>query len=117
MRFFEDMTQSSTGDRLDISQMHVSRLISHACARVRDEAFSRRPAAAAHRDTDRSRYFLVVLPINKLHERLAPHQLVQASPKGTASNASAPYAPRPGAAPPAPSPCPLKAGETTQRAG
>ncbi|MGN9760086.1 RNA polymerase sigma factor SigF [Streptomyces sp. SD31] len=38
MRFFEDMTQSRIADRLGISQMHVSRIISRCCARVRDEA-------------------------------------------------------------------------------
>ncbi|KOU69233.1 RNA polymerase sigma factor [Streptomyces sp. MMG1533] len=38
MRFFEDMTQSRIADQLGISQMHVSRLISRSCARVRDEA-------------------------------------------------------------------------------
>ncbi len=37
MRFFEDMTQSRIADRLGISQMHVSRLISRCCARVREE--------------------------------------------------------------------------------
>ncbi|HET9381994.1 MAG TPA: RNA polymerase sigma factor SigF [Streptomyces sp.] len=37
MRFFEDMTQSRIADRLGISQMHVSRLISRSCAQVRDE--------------------------------------------------------------------------------
>ncbi|MFE8949029.1 SigB/SigF/SigG family RNA polymerase sigma factor [Streptomyces sp. NPDC007856] len=42
MRFFEDMTQSRIADRLGISQMHVSRLISRSCARVRDEAMGRR---------------------------------------------------------------------------
>ncbi|MEV7387049.1 SigB/SigF/SigG family RNA polymerase sigma factor [Streptomyces sp. NPDC091215] len=41
MRFFEDMTQSRIADRLGISQMHVSRLISRSCARVRAEAMSR----------------------------------------------------------------------------
>ncbi|MGW1543521.1 SigB/SigF/SigG family RNA polymerase sigma factor [Streptomyces sp. NPDC002309] len=44
MRFFEDMTQSRIADHLGISQMHVSRLISRSCARVRDEALGRRPA-------------------------------------------------------------------------
>ncbi|MYR61763.1 sigma-70 family RNA polymerase sigma factor, partial [Streptomyces sp. SID625] len=48
MRFFEDMTQSRIADRLGISQMHVSRLISRSCARVRDEVLTervgRRPA-------------------------------------------------------------------------
>ncbi|MFE3169393.1 SigB/SigF/SigG family RNA polymerase sigma factor [Streptomyces sp. NPDC059224] len=38
MRFFEDMTQSRIADQLGISQMHVSRLITRSCARVRAEA-------------------------------------------------------------------------------
>ncbi|MFH8801851.1 SigB/SigF/SigG family RNA polymerase sigma factor [Streptomyces sp. NPDC017936] len=42
MRFFEDMTQSRIADRLGISQMHVSRLISRSCAQVREEALGRR---------------------------------------------------------------------------
>ncbi|MGW5372672.1 SigB/SigF/SigG family RNA polymerase sigma factor [Streptomyces sp. NPDC004009] len=42
MRFFEDMTQSRIADRLGISQMHVSRLISRSCARVRDEVLGQR---------------------------------------------------------------------------
>ncbi|MFI8189146.1 SigB/SigF/SigG family RNA polymerase sigma factor [Streptomyces sp. NPDC085946] len=42
MRFFEDMTQSRIADRLGISQMHVSRLISRSCARVRDEVMGQR---------------------------------------------------------------------------
>ncbi|MER5432548.1 SigB/SigF/SigG family RNA polymerase sigma factor [Streptomyces sp. NPDC002588] len=41
MRFFEDMTQSRIADRLGISQMHVSRLISRSCERVRAEAMGR----------------------------------------------------------------------------
>ncbi|MFK0286042.1 SigB/SigF/SigG family RNA polymerase sigma factor [Streptomyces sp. NPDC090499] len=41
MRFFEDMTQSRIADKLGISQMHVSRLISRSCARVRAEALGR----------------------------------------------------------------------------
>ncbi|WP_328355152.1 SigB/SigF/SigG family RNA polymerase sigma factor [Streptomyces sp. NBC_00457] len=40
LRFFEDMTQSRIADHLGISQMHVSRLISRCCARVRDEALA-----------------------------------------------------------------------------
>ncbi|GGQ34292.1 SigB/SigF/SigG family RNA polymerase sigma factor [Streptomyces mutabilis] len=50
MRFFEDMTQSRIADRLGISQMHVSRLISRSCARVRDEAMGQR---TGHRGTGR----------------------------------------------------------------
>ncbi|MFH8419119.1 SigB/SigF/SigG family RNA polymerase sigma factor [Streptomyces collinus] len=42
MRFFEDMTQSRIADHLGISQMHVSRLISRSCARVRDEVLGQR---------------------------------------------------------------------------
>ncbi|MFD5816668.1 SigB/SigF/SigG family RNA polymerase sigma factor [Streptomyces sp. NPDC127038] len=35
LRFFEDMTQSRIAERFGISQMHVSRIISRTCARVR----------------------------------------------------------------------------------
>ncbi|MCX5336980.1 MULTISPECIES: SigB/SigF/SigG family RNA polymerase sigma factor [unclassified Streptomyces] len=45
MRFFEDMTQSRIADQLGISQMHVSRLISRSCARVRAEALGERAGA------------------------------------------------------------------------
>ncbi|MFE1953157.1 SigB/SigF/SigG family RNA polymerase sigma factor [Streptomyces sp. NPDC059524] len=38
LRFFEDMTQARIGEELGISQMHVSRLISRSCARIRDSA-------------------------------------------------------------------------------
>ncbi|GHB08916.1 SigB/SigF/SigG family RNA polymerase sigma factor [Streptomyces tendae] len=48
MRFFEDMTQSRIADSLGISQMHVSRLISRSCARVRDEALGRHTARPGH---------------------------------------------------------------------
>lgn len=37
MRFFGDMTQGRIADQLGISQMHVSRLISRCCDRLRDE--------------------------------------------------------------------------------
>lgn len=40
MRFFEDMTQSRIAEKLGISQMHVSRLISRSCRRVRSEALA-----------------------------------------------------------------------------
>ncbi|MFF6783580.1 SigB/SigF/SigG family RNA polymerase sigma factor [Streptomyces sp. NPDC012510] len=46
MRFFEDMTQNRIADQLGISQMHVSRLISRSCARVRDEALGRTAPSA-----------------------------------------------------------------------
>ncbi|MEW2403114.1 RNA polymerase sigma factor SigF [Streptomyces sp. NPDC046862] len=37
MRFFDDMTQSRIAEQLGISQMHVSRLISRCCDRLRDQ--------------------------------------------------------------------------------
>ncbi|MFI6560294.1 RNA polymerase sigma factor SigF [Streptomyces sp. NPDC050534] len=37
MRFFGDMTQSRIAEELGISQMHVSRLISRCCDRMRDQ--------------------------------------------------------------------------------
>ncbi|EGX54499.1 sigma factor [Streptomyces zinciresistens K42] len=37
MRFFNDMTQSRIAEQLGISQMHVSRLISRCCARLREQ--------------------------------------------------------------------------------
>ncbi|MFJ5260395.1 SigB/SigF/SigG family RNA polymerase sigma factor [Streptomyces sp. NPDC088387] len=37
MRFFDDMTQSRIADQLGISQMHVSRLISRSCRRLREQ--------------------------------------------------------------------------------
>ncbi|MFF4833731.1 RNA polymerase sigma factor SigF [Streptomyces sp. NPDC001315] len=37
LRFFGDMTQSRIAERLGISQMHVSRLISRCCDRLRDQ--------------------------------------------------------------------------------
>ncbi|WP_236239526.1 RNA polymerase sigma factor SigF [Streptomyces sp. CC228A] len=37
MRFFRDMTQSSIAEDLGISQMHVSRLISRCCTRLRED--------------------------------------------------------------------------------
>jgi RNA polymerase sigma-B factor len=52
LRFFHDMTQARIGEELGISQMHVSRLLAHACRRVRahverDDGNDRRPAPAA----------------------------------------------------------------------
>ncbi|WP_180686984.1 SigB/SigF/SigG family RNA polymerase sigma factor [Streptomyces gossypiisoli] len=40
LRFFEDWTQSRIADRMGISQMHVSRLLTQTCARIRDETLS-----------------------------------------------------------------------------
>ncbi|MFD9445421.1 SigB/SigF/SigG family RNA polymerase sigma factor [Streptomyces sp. NPDC060006] len=37
MRFFCEMTQSRIGEKLGISQMHVSRLLTRTCARLRDQ--------------------------------------------------------------------------------
>ncbi|MFF3949912.1 SigB/SigF/SigG family RNA polymerase sigma factor [Streptomyces sp. NPDC001902] len=37
LRFFRDMTQTQIADQLGLSQMHVSRLISRTCRRLREE--------------------------------------------------------------------------------
>lgn len=37
LRFFKDMSQSSIAEEFGISQMHVSRLISRSCRRIREE--------------------------------------------------------------------------------
>jgi RNA polymerase sigma-B factor len=37
LRFFEGLTQSEIAERLDISQMHVSRLIRNSLDRIRHE--------------------------------------------------------------------------------
>ncbi|MFE6177131.1 SigB/SigF/SigG family RNA polymerase sigma factor [Streptomyces sp. NPDC056464] len=52
LRFFEDMTQSRIADQLGISQMHVSRLITRCCARVRDEALAQQDQRSEHRGDD-----------------------------------------------------------------
>jgi RNA polymerase sigma-B factor len=38
LRFAEDLTQSEIGARVGVSQMHVSRIIRQAVARLREEA-------------------------------------------------------------------------------
>jgi RNA polymerase sigma-B factor len=40
LRFVEDLTQSEIGDRLGLSQMHISRLLRQAVARLREAAQS-----------------------------------------------------------------------------
>jgi RNA polymerase sigma-B factor len=45
MRFFQDMKQAEIASALGISQMHVSRLLSTTCARVR-RAVADEPACA-----------------------------------------------------------------------
>ncbi|WP_223733822.1 SigB/SigF/SigG family RNA polymerase sigma factor [Streptomyces purpurogeneiscleroticus] len=46
MRFFCDMTQSRIADRLGISQMHVSRIISRTCRRLADQVGGRQESRA-----------------------------------------------------------------------
>ena len=41
MRFYGNMTQSEIGDRLGVSQMHVSRLLAHALSYLRDRILER----------------------------------------------------------------------------
>jgi RNA polymerase sigma-B factor len=38
LRFAEDLTQSEIGARVGVSQMHISRLIRHAVAKLRQAA-------------------------------------------------------------------------------
>ena len=45
LRFVEDLTQSEIGARVGVSQMHVSRLIRQAIARLRDAADEQRDVA------------------------------------------------------------------------
>jgi RNA polymerase sigma-B factor len=40
LRFFRDMTQSKIAEDLGVSQMHVSRLLSRSCSRIRAEVLS-----------------------------------------------------------------------------
>ncbi|CAM5550782.1 MULTISPECIES: SigB/SigF/SigG family RNA polymerase sigma factor [Streptomyces] len=49
LRFFRSMTQGSIGAELGLSQMHVSRLIAQACARVRSHVESDQAAAGPER--------------------------------------------------------------------
>lgn len=37
LRFFESMTQTQIAERIGVSQMHVSRLLAKALARLRDQ--------------------------------------------------------------------------------
>jgi RNA polymerase sigma-B factor len=46
MRFFQDMTQNQIAAELGISQMHVSRLITRTCSRVRQQALAQHQDAA-----------------------------------------------------------------------
>ncbi|MER6559292.1 RNA polymerase sigma factor SigF [Streptomyces sp. NPDC001027] len=43
MRFYRDMTQSRIAEQLGISQMHVSRLISRCCDRLREQVLQEPP--------------------------------------------------------------------------
>ena len=47
MRFYGNLTQAEIGERLGISQMHVSRLIARALAYLRDRLADAAPAASA----------------------------------------------------------------------
>ena len=46
LRFVDDLTQSEIAERLGVSQMQVSRLLSRSLARLRDAAGEGEPAAA-----------------------------------------------------------------------
>jgi RNA polymerase sigma-B factor len=49
MRFYRNMTQSEIGDRLSLSQMHVSRLLSQALAYLRERLLGTEPEPEASR--------------------------------------------------------------------
>jgi RNA polymerase sigma-B factor len=54
LRFAEDLTQSEIGDRVGLSQMHVSRLLRQAVAQLHEAAASGEPASyGGHEDPDR----------------------------------------------------------------
>ena len=42
MRFYGNLTQAEIGERLGVSQMHVSRLLTRALGYLRDQLMSRR---------------------------------------------------------------------------
>jgi RNA polymerase sigma-B factor len=46
MRFYGNMTQSEIGQRLGISQMHVSRLLAEALSFLRERLTDREPVPA-----------------------------------------------------------------------
>lgn len=52
LRFFRDMTQTQIADELGLSQMHVSRLISRTCHRLREAVEEAEEAGAAERTGD-----------------------------------------------------------------
>ena len=45
LRFAEDLTQSEIGDRVGLSQMHISRLLRQVIARLREAAESNERSA------------------------------------------------------------------------
>ncbi|NBM18857.1 SigB/SigF/SigG family RNA polymerase sigma factor [Streptomyces sp. GC420] len=87
MRFFRDMTQSSIADQLGISQMHVSRLISRCCTRLREEVMREATAGETPvRDT----------PVRQGsgHDGSAPDRAVrEKSARGGAARAAGPVSP------------------------
>ena len=44
LRFYGDLTQAQIGERLGISQMHVSRLLAHALGYLRERLLAPGPA-------------------------------------------------------------------------
>ncbi|MCX5205548.1 hypothetical protein OG897_29320 [Streptomyces sp. NBC_00237] len=44
-RYFADMTQANTATEVGLSQMHVSRIITGACSRIRAQVLAERPGA------------------------------------------------------------------------
>ena len=50
LRFREDLTQDAIGQRVGVSQMHVSRVLYRSIARLRDAADMRAGVSAAELD-------------------------------------------------------------------
>ncbi|WP_280345088.1 RNA polymerase sigma factor SigF [Nocardia abscessus] len=47
LRFFESLTQTQIADRIGVSQMHVSRMLSRILAKLREQALAEQPRRAA----------------------------------------------------------------------
>jgi RNA polymerase sigma-70 factor (sigma-B/F/G subfamily) len=75
MRFFCDMTQSRIADKLGISQMHVSRLISRTCDRIHDEVEAEAEVQPARAGAAQDRLVLTQAPQTRAGEPVPPRAL------------------------------------------
>ena len=70
MRFYGNMTQKEIGQRLGVSQMHVSRLLAHALGYLRERVFGEGPMAG-HRARKPARSLFRLLHIHDPHGSFA----------------------------------------------